>query len=248
MSLQTTQEILDQETMVPTEIVHLVQSGKRALENGDLDKALDLFEAVISQYPDRPEGYNNLGALHTSLGLFQKAEACFGKVLELLPGNCNVHYNRGVVRIRLQKFEEAIADFNVVLAVHLDDADCWNNLGVAYFLKQDFPTARSHFEHALSLVPNFPNALLNLCDSDLAEGNQDHAITSCVEYLTRYTDNEVRQKLLELLHNESRDLVSRACKVAEDLLAAECKDPFTLQIHHQLQQAHAILTKELELP
>ena len=73
MNTQTAVVTPDQQSAPSAEIMHRVQEGKRALEQGDLDKALEHFEAVVTQHPDRPEGYNNLGALYTSLALFQSA-------------------------------------------------------------------------------------------------------------------------------------------------------------------------------
>jgi Flp pilus assembly protein TadD len=243
MNVQTAPEVLSPESVPAKEIEKLVQEGKRLLENGDLDTALELFEKVVAQYPERPEGYNNLGALFTSLGRFAKAEDCFGQILSILPDNCNVHYNRGIVRIRLQKFDDAIADFNVALAVQPDDADCWNNLGVATFLKQDFSDARTHFQKALELVPDFPNALLNLSDTELATGNRESAVAVCEDYLAQYTSHEVRQKLLELLVTATQEHIARACATAVNLLASDAEDEQTQCCHTCLTQAAAILAE-----
>ena len=203
------------QTLPAQDIVALVQSGKRALEAGDLDKALREFEAVVANFPDRPEGYNNLGALYTAMGRFKQAEQCFEKVLQVLPDNNNIRYNRGIVRIRLGEYTAAIADFEVVLADDPYDADCWNNLGVAVFLQQDFAAARPHFERALELAPDFPNAVLNLSDAELALGDRPAAIAVCEDYLESYSAAEVQGKLMDLLEAEARDLLVRAVEVAE---------------------------------
>ncbi len=224
------------------DIIALVQAGKQALEAGDLDKALQDFEGVVANFPDRPEGYNNLGALYTALGRFEQAATCFGKVLQLLPDNNNVRYNRGIVRIRLREYTAAIADFEAVLADEPHDADCWNNLGVAVFLQQDFAAARPHFERALELAPDFPNALLNLSDAELALGNRPAAIEVCEDYLEKFSAAEVRGKLLDLLEAEARDLLVRAGKVAEDLLNQDTQASEMSQRLARIQAAAATLS------
>ena len=224
-------------------ILSHVQEGKAALARGDLDGALQQFESVVERFPQRPEGHNNLGSLYAALGRFDRAEQCFSSVLELLPDNVNVSYNRGVVRIRLQDFDGAIADLGAVLSVFPEDADCWNNLGVATFLKGDYAEARGHFQRALELVPNYPNALLNLCDTETAAGRPEAAITACEEYLAQYGDTEVRRKLLELLAESCRQLLSRACAMAEQVLRESPEDMETRVRLGQMIQAQENLTE-----
>lgn len=220
-------ETKERDDISTQEILALVQEGKDALDRGDLTNALRSFESVVARFPERPEGYNNLGALYTSLGQFEKAETCFNQVLNLLPGNCNVHYNRGIVRIRLQRYCDAIADFDQVLTGCPEDADCWNNLGVATFLKGDYSTARGQFQRALELVPNYPNALLNLCDTEIADGKHEAARTVCEGFLSQHADADVRRKLLDLMDEEIQQLLGLACKTAEDLLRQEANDTGT---------------------
>jgi tetratricopeptide (TPR) repeat protein len=226
-------------------LVH-VQEGKAALAHGDLDGALRQFELVVERFPQRPEGHNNLGSLYAALGRYDRAEQCFSSVLELLPGNVNVSYNRGVVRIRLQDFDGALADLGAVLSVFPEDADCWNNLGVASFLKGDYAEARGHFRHALELVPNYPNALLNLCDTETAAGRPEGAIAACEDYLLHYGDTEVRRKLLELLADSCRNLLSRACAMAEQVLRESPEDTQTRVQLGQLIQAQENLAASAE--
>jgi tetratricopeptide (TPR) repeat protein len=226
-------------------LVH-VQEGKAALTRGDLDGALRQFEVVVDRFPQRPEGHNNLGSLYAALGQFDKAEHCFSRVLEILPGNVNVSYNRGVVRIRLQRFDGAIADLGSVLSAFPEDADCWNNLGVATFLKRDYENARRHFQRALELVPNYPNALLNLCDTENAAGRPEAAIAACEDYLEHYGDTEVRRKLLELLADSCRRLLGRACAMAEQVLRETPEDTETRVQLGQLIQAQENLAVSTE--
>ncbi len=231
MSSQTAPAAENTTSQVPEQILEMVQQGKQALEAGALEQALERFEAVVANFPERPEGYNNLGALYTSLSCFDKAEDCFGKVLELLPGNCNVHYNRGIVRIRLQKFDEAIADFNVVLATTPEDADCWNNLGVATFLKGDYATARGHFQQALQICPDFPNAVLNMCDTEVADGKAGAAIELCRQHLERFPEREIRRKMVQLMVDDGLTRLARARETAEAQLN---EDPGDTETRKQL--------------
>jgi Flp pilus assembly protein TadD len=222
MSEQTVQAPLRQDT--PEAIVDLVQAGKQALANGDLDGALALFEKVIHCFPDSREGHNNLGALFATLGRHEQAEICFTRVLELSPGIPNVHYNRGISRIRLRRYAAATADFQSVLQVQPTDADSWNNLGVAHFLQGDHATAAANFRQALALTPNYPSAVLNLADAETARGQTDAAITACEQFLDGRSDPEVGRRLVTLLSDQADRLLGRAATAAQTLLATNGND------------------------
>ena len=66
MPMQTTEQTAG--AVIPEDLVNLVQEGSAALQEGNLDAAIDSFQEVVSAFPDRPEGHNNLGALYSSLG------------------------------------------------------------------------------------------------------------------------------------------------------------------------------------
>jgi len=206
---------------VPASLSELVQAGTNALNEGDLRLALDKFEAVVSAFPDRPEGHNNLGALYSSIGDFAKAEECFDRVLTILPDNPNIHYNRGVVRSRLEKFDGARADFAIVLQSHPDDADTLNNLGVANYMQGHLDAAREKFAKALASRPDYANALLNQVDLECATGNHARGVQLCEEFLTAHSDLDVRRKHLDLLSSGCREALQKASRVAESILVVE---------------------------
>lgn len=230
MSEQTVRAPLPQSAAAPAAapaaeaIVALVQAGKQALADGDLDGALARFEEVIQRFPDSREGHNNLGALYATLGRHDRAEACFSRVLELSPGVSNVHYNRGISRIRLRRFADAAADFQAVLKAQPTDADSWNNLGVAHFLAGDHAVAAADFRQALALTPNYPSAVLNLADAEAARGRTDAAIAACERFLDGRSDPEVGRRLVTLLSDEAGRLLGRAATAAQTLLAAHGED------------------------
>ncbi len=224
MSEQTVKAPLPQAAPAPEAIVALVQAGKQALADGDLDGALARFEEVIHRFPDSREGHNNLGALFATLGRHERAEACFTRVLELSPGVPNVHYNRGISRIRLRRYAAAAADFQAVLQAQPTDADSWNNLGVAHFLQGDHATAAANFRQALALTPNYPSAVLNLTDAETARGQTDAAIAACDRFLDGRSDPEVGRRLVTLLSDEAGRLLARAATVAQTLLEAHGDD------------------------
>jgi len=204
-----------------TDMAARVNQGTAALEAGDLEQALIEFQAVISAFPDRPEGHNNLGALYASIGRHEQAEESFDRVLAILPGNGNVLFNRGLMRAHQRNFNGAILDFEAALAENPHDAELLNNLGVATYLAGSTDRARTYLEQALLEEPRHINALINLCDVLEAMGDSDEAIRRCQDHLVHGNHLPVRRRLMGLyLNRAAMDLIQaqeqgRALQVME---------------------------------
>ena len=197
----------------PEDLSQMVQGGSAALDQGDLRAALEIFEQVITAFPDRPEGHNNLGSLYTSLGEFAKAEDCFSKVLEILPNNPNVLYNRGVVRSKQEKFDGAREDFEKARKARPEDPDLSNNLGVIAFMQGRLKLARKNFRKAAKYGPLNTNVVLNLCDVEIAEGNQAAAVSLCEDFLEKQNDLDIRRRHVELLSSGCRQALDKAAQM-----------------------------------
>jgi Flp pilus assembly protein TadD len=227
-------------------LAEMVETGRLALEDGDLRRALSCYQAVIDAFPDRPEGHNNLGALWASLGEWARAEACFGRVVELLPDNPHVLYNRGVMRSHLERHDAAGADFAAALAVSPHDPDLHNNFGVTHYLRGNPDGARRHLETALRLRPDYANAVLNLCDVDEACDDLACAVSRCTAFLAGHQDTAVRRRLFELQTAAGRAHLDAACGTAEALLAAQPDDTSVRQKLGRLISARQALGEPVQ--
>lgn len=223
------------------EIATLVQAGKAALEQGDLDGALARFEAVIRRFPDSAEAHNNLGALYAALARHREAEACFSRVHALLPDNANVLYNRGIVRLRAGDADGALADFEAVVRLRPEDADAWNNLGVAHHLRGESAAAAANFRQALALQPDALNTVLNLADAEEAAGRPGAGAAACADLLAIRDDPVVRRRLCELLAAEATLVLGRVDTTATALLGLDPDDRAAWALRERVRAANAAL-------
>jgi tetratricopeptide (TPR) repeat protein len=222
-------------------LADMVNAGTEALESGDLRQALGCYESVITTFPQRPEGHNNLGALWASLGEWTRAEACFDRVVALLPENPHVLYNRGVMRSHLERHVDAGADFAAALALSPNDPDLHNNLGVSHYLRGNPDGARRHLEKALRLRPDYANALLNLCDVDECCADLAGAVERCRRFLSAHENAAVRRRLFDLHAAAGRAHLDAACGAAEALLAAQPDDaPVRQKLGRLMTARHAL--------
>ncbi len=179
-------------------------AGKVALDVGDLPTALRHFEDVVASDPANPDGYGHLAAIYAGLGDPDRAEACYGKALEAAPGHTDALYNRGVVRMSVEKFDAAHDDFQAVCLALPADADARNNLAVAAFMRGHLLEARRELQRVLAGAPDHVNALMNLCDVEIAAGDLQAAIRACDAFLDRQPHTEVARQRFDLLVEATR--------------------------------------------
>lgn len=77
-------------------------------DEGNIDRAIGLFEYVAENYPEEVDLYNNAGCLSLDIGEYEKANKCFNKVAFSDNGNkCDAYYN-------LAMWEYEVANLNMV--------------------------------------------------------------------------------------------------------------------------------------
>ena len=70
-------------------IDELIKMGKKQLENGQYDDALNLFQKAILLNRNDPDLWNLKGIALRSLGRYNEAIECFNKSLEIDPRDKN---------------------------------------------------------------------------------------------------------------------------------------------------------------
>ncbi len=68
-----------------TSIDELSKIGKKQLEDGQYENALNLFEQALSLNQNNPDLWNLKGIALRSLGRYNEAIECFNKSLEIDP-------------------------------------------------------------------------------------------------------------------------------------------------------------------
>ena len=70
-------------------IDELIKMGKKQLEDGQYDNAINLFQKAISLNQNNPDLWNLMGTALRSLGRYNEAIECFNKSLEIDPRDKN---------------------------------------------------------------------------------------------------------------------------------------------------------------
>ena len=96
----------------------LMQVGIAALAGGNLPAALGVFDAIVAQNPDFPEGWNKRATVLYLMGALDRSAEDCARVLRLEPRHFGALSGLGLIRMRQDRVDEAIDAFEKALAVH----------------------------------------------------------------------------------------------------------------------------------
>ena len=82
-------------------IDELIKTGKKQLEDGQYDDALNLFQKAILLNQNDPDLWNLKGIALRSLGRYNEAVECFNKSLEIDPRD-------KITKIQVMRFQNNI--------------------------------------------------------------------------------------------------------------------------------------------
>lgn len=89
-----------------------------ALDSGQLAACLEILDAVVAEYPDYSEGWNQRATVYYMLDNFAASLADIDKVLALEPRHYGALSGRVLIYLRQGKHLEALKDMVAALAIH----------------------------------------------------------------------------------------------------------------------------------
>lgn len=159
---------------------------KSAIAQGDkFAKAQAAMEGFLASHPNDPYVCSKLGSLYVQTGWFARGIELLELGLASYPVNAQIlyeiHYHLGIAYTRLQHPEQAIAHYQVATQVAIYPMlklGAYNNLGNLRRADGDLTGAKTAYEMALQIDPNFVAAHYNLGMTLKAMGCLKDAIAS----------------------------------------------------------------------
>ena len=139
--------------MLPGDAESLFILGTHAEDAGDLELALDRYQAVLQLDPGFVKARNNLGVILTRLGRLDDAVETYRTVLRDEPEHPNARYNLANALLRRGAYAEAIAEYRTVLVRTPRDVDAHFNLARAYELSGNRARASAHYRNVIEIDP-----------------------------------------------------------------------------------------------
>lgn len=149
----------------PTDVSLLSQLGNMYVKSGNDEKALPIFNQILSLDSDNLVAMNNLGAIYrrkkeydSSVEILQKARSVHGD-------NSQVEYNLGFTYKIMGESEKAIQCFEDVIEENPSDVLAYNHIGSIYAERKRHEEAVQSYLRGLKIDPNHPVLHLNLAKS-----------------------------------------------------------------------------------
>lgn len=185
-----------------------VANAENAQLNGDLKKAISIYQELINSQENNSFFYNKLGQVKAKSKDWQGAIDNYQKALEL--GIANPFWtckNLGDALKELQLFEQAIVSYQKALDIKSDNPEVYDSLGQVQSLQDDFINAIASYQKALELgIKNRFWTYKNLGDCLLKEKRLDEAISAYQEALKLEPENSlIATKLKEIKQQEKEN-------------------------------------------
>ena len=133
----------------------LLGLGRLKDRQGDLENALGYYSKAVKAHPDSAPAWNHLGLCYARLGRSRDAINAFEKAVNLAPREPLYRHNLATVLVQIGDLSGAMRHLS---AVH-DEATACYNLGYLLAKKGDEVAALRYFNRALTIRPNFPDAI-----------------------------------------------------------------------------------------
>ncbi|HEY8096475.1 MAG TPA: tetratricopeptide repeat protein [Methylobacter sp.] len=161
----------------PDHFLALNNLGLILFEQGDIEQALEQFQAIVNIAPELADAQNNLGNAWRRLGDLENAIACFKKAISLEPGSIKARFNLGNALQENSQLDAAVEQYEAALRIDPQNADLIVQLGIALQKLARLDAARAQYELALRFRPNAADVLINLGGVLQKQGKFDEAIT-----------------------------------------------------------------------
>jgi len=123
----------------------------QAEEAGEKQRAIALYEEILSMDANYAPAYINLGTLHFHLRQFGQAEALYRRATEADPGYVLAFFDLGNVLDELQRPDESIAAYRRAVALAPRYADAHYNLALAHERRGERRNALRHWQAYVGL-------------------------------------------------------------------------------------------------
>ncbi|MEW6320926.1 MAG: tetratricopeptide repeat protein [Acidobacteriota bacterium] len=139
-----------------------VRAGNAAYVQGDLEAALDAFEAAVAANPSDPDARNNLAQVLVRLNRADEALPHFAAAIAADPERWSFRFNRARAYDQLERWTEAIADYRESGRLFPEDYATQFNLGLSLMKVKRYQEAVLALERAVQLAPSEPSFLITL--------------------------------------------------------------------------------------
>jgi len=171
----------------------LLDSGRRALESGDLTGAERDFRTYLQQHPASAQALSNLGAICARREQFGEAVSLYERALKADPKLTPVHFNIAIALGRLNEYATAADHLRSFLKEYPGEPRAHQLLGLCLTEIGDFRAALPELEASYKLNAKDASIFYSLPYANARSGDVDRA----ADFLSRSESEPAQAKLIE---------------------------------------------------
>lgn len=160
-----------------TEAEKLDNQGVKALNNGDNEKALELFNQALEINPECWSAYNNRSVVYRTTGDFEKALADLNAAAELEGVELElVLANRADLKFDMNDITGSLVDYNKLISINNSNSSYYGNRADCNRLLGNLDQAFADYEKTFELDPTNYKALWRQGGIMIKKQNMDLAL------------------------------------------------------------------------
>jgi tetratricopeptide (TPR) repeat protein len=154
-----------------------VTAADAAFNQGKIDEALRLYNAILAQHPDDVMALTRTGMLHSWRKDFTEAVRRFDRVLAIDPKNAMVRMERAKVLSWAKEYGKAEKAFREILASEPNNVDAQLGLSRTLSWSGNQKAARIEYQHVLDRDPKNVDAIIGVAQTYAWSGDSASART-----------------------------------------------------------------------
>jgi tetratricopeptide (TPR) repeat protein len=179
--------------------VYLTQ-GYGALERGDFQSAVELFDQALDLDPQSAMACSGRGWAYYGLGEYSEAITSYNQAIALDPNLAMAYNNRGLAYAAQGQWEQAMADYDQAIALDPNLAIAYSNRGFAHVEQGQWEQAVTDYNQVLTLDPeNLPYAYVNRSIAHTQLWHTDRATADLHKFLELMPDAPERDAVERMI-------------------------------------------------
>ena len=216
-------------------------------EQGDYNKAIDIYNNLIAMAPNIPDLYSNLANIYYIKGEFDLAISNYQTAITLNP---NPSWTSIIAQTMGFVYQEnksdpdaAISAYQTAYVLTPEDIDIYVNLGSAFYDKEDYDNALQIYRQALEFQPHNAKIHCNLGFLYWGKGDTEEAMKS-YELAIKYNDQyDIAYNNLGVIYLDDLGRVKKSIELFRK--AVETNPNYALA-HFNLARAITIIGDKVE--